>query len=363
MKHFIFLVFLFVTPLLSQVTDYNYYTEYRGYYNSDNDYYHKFILCVPKNIKNCPLLVQIPGGGWQDTDCEVMRNSDVFYNTIKNNIAVLCINYGCGYKFKFPAQINDCIDAINYICDNYDIDRKKICLYGGSSGGTVVYLLIEKYLKNKNIFQFNLVGSVTTSSPTNFLYLSRKFSKEVFPEDINVVDKVRKIASPYYNISNNINEIPFLIIHGNDDNIVPFSQSYEFVKKLYEYGTSCIFIKQENGNHNLLSDYKETFPSKYDLENKWIVDFILKYLKGNKFDLNDDNVVNQEDYNIFLQFMYKIGGKLENNNLVYADYDYNLICDYNNDNIVNEIDGLVLQNNFTKIVNVLESDKKGIRHF
>jgi alpha-L-fucosidase 2 len=56
---------------------------------------------------------------------------------------------------------------------------------------------------------------------------------------------------------------PFLLIHGTDDNVVPFAQSERFCDKLRASGAACELVPVNGGGHGIrawesmrLTDYK-----------------------------------------------------------------------------------------------------------
>ena len=59
--------------------------------------------------------------------------------------------------------------------------------------------------------------------------------------------KNAKLASPIYYVSKG--DIPFMHIHGKNDQIVPYNQSVIFNKKLLKEGCESVLITIENGGH------------------------------------------------------------------------------------------------------------------
>ncbi len=49
-------------------------------------------------------------------------------------------------------------------------------------------------------------------------------------------------------------DAPILIVHGDQDPLVPFQQSVQFNKKLDEASVSSPFIRMTNGGHGFASD-------------------------------------------------------------------------------------------------------------
>ena len=56
-----------------------------------------------------------------------------------------------------------------------------------------------------------------------------------------------EVVSPIVHV--NATTVPTLVIHGTNDQIVPFSQAEDLVKRLKEYGVPHRFIRVEHGGH------------------------------------------------------------------------------------------------------------------
>lgn len=121
--------------------------------------------------------------------------------------------------------VNDAIASINFIRHNWDkykINKNKIILAGGSSGGMIatnLCLLNKKapqWNKSKILGLVNLWGSPGTSMMLDKIY-------EDFP--------------------------PTLIIHGTDDHTIPYSQSEGLVRELKRKNIECVFCSIHGAYH------------------------------------------------------------------------------------------------------------------
>jgi len=104
----------------------------------------------PKN--NLPLVVWIHGGAWMLND----KYADMGYmqNTVRGFIdsgyAFASIDYRYSTEAVFPAQIQDCNQALEFLYQHaaeYKIDRNRIAVIGFSAGGHLASLLA---LSNNN---------------------------------------------------------------------------------------------------------------------------------------------------------------------------------------------------------------------
>ena len=149
--------------------------------------------------------------------------------------AVLSVNYraGIGYGRAFreakhrgargASEYQDIVAAGRYLKSRSDIDGKRIGLWGGSYGG---FLTAMGLARDSDLFAAGVdihgvhdwsarVGRAPGGSSTELVRLARESSP------ISSVDKWKS---------------PVLLIHGDDDRNVAFSQTVDLVRKLREHG-------------------------------------------------------------------------------------------------------------------------------
>ncbi|MFN4228031.1 MAG: alpha/beta hydrolase fold domain-containing protein [Candidatus Ratteibacteria bacterium] len=218
---------------------------------------------VDKENKKLPVIVYIHGGGWISGNKETGWNKLLPF--VENGYLGVSISYRLSSEAKFPAQIEDCKCAIRFLRANsekYNIDNEKIGVWGASAGGNLVCLLgvtddntfnnsggWEGYSSKVNAvcdwfgrtnFLIDIKKSEDENSP--YVYIS-KFLGGPIEENLEKAIKV----SPYYYECKKCP--PFLIVHGENDNIVPYSQSEMFYNKLKKNKVDVILIKVKNAGH------------------------------------------------------------------------------------------------------------------
>jgi acetyl esterase/lipase len=101
----------------------------------------KLDLYVPKADKPLPLIIWVHGGAWQggskDGNNPALRFLDRGY-------AVAAINYRLSQHARFPAQIEDCKAAVRYLrvnAEKHGLHPDRFAAWGSSAGGHLVALL------------------------------------------------------------------------------------------------------------------------------------------------------------------------------------------------------------------------------
>ena len=97
-------------------------------------------LYIPVAGHPVPLVVWVHGGAWK-------LGSKDWINVkylIQQGYAIASVDYRFSGDAKFPAQIQDCNAALNFLMANaasYGIDPKRLVVGGGSAGGHLALLL------------------------------------------------------------------------------------------------------------------------------------------------------------------------------------------------------------------------------
>ena len=200
------------------------------------------IYMPPVKSLGYPLIVWIHGGAWMSND----KHADMSYmtNTIKAFLnagyILASIDYRHSTTAPFPAQIQDCNQAIEYLYQNaaqYSIDESRIALIGFSAGGHLASLIglsnnnFEKsFYYNGKKPKFKVTVVLDFYGPSDFLTLKGHDSPD--PKNpINLLlggtvagkPELAKKASPITYIDKK--DPPFFIVQGEKDESVNPDQS------------------------------------------------------------------------------------------------------------------------------------------
>ncbi|HEY4327129.1 MAG TPA: alpha/beta hydrolase [Mucilaginibacter sp.] len=211
------------------------------------------IYLPPVKKSSYPLIVWIHGGAWLSND----KYADMGYmtNTIKafidSGYALASIDYRFSTTAAFPALIQDCNQAIEFLYENadkYSLDKDRIALIGFSAGGHLANLMalsnnnnVKAFYHDKKKPNFKIKLCLDFYGPSDFSVL--KGLGDDNPRNpitlllgATVTDRpdLAKRASPITYIDKN--DPPFLIVQGEKDQSVNPQQSISLSEKLKAVG-------------------------------------------------------------------------------------------------------------------------------
>ena len=210
-------------------------------YNNDTLQKHLLDIYLPANTKGkVPLVIFIHGGGWLSND----KYADMGYmkktvaEIVSSGFALASIDYRFSTQAVFPAQMQDCNRAVSFLYDNaekYGFDKKRFAIMGFSAGGHLASMLgLSKNNKIKAFFMPGTNNSFSFKAVVDFygpaeLILFPGANNEKSPEGLLIGaaplarPDLAKAASPVTYVDKG--DPPFLIIHGEKDNLVSPNQS------------------------------------------------------------------------------------------------------------------------------------------
>lgn len=218
-------------------------------------------IYLPDDIARPQLIIWIHGGAWLKGD----KQPALPLKLLEHGFALACITYRFSHEALFPAQLVDCVTALNFLKEKsgeYGYSSEKVGLIGSSSGGHLAALMGTT--SNQNIPEnfiakaFQVDAVVDMFGPVDFLSMlgqGMKFDagspkspeSRLLGAPIESVPDLVKSASPITYIS----ELtpPFLIIHGTNDSWVPINQSELLYSALKTANKQVELIKIAGVNH------------------------------------------------------------------------------------------------------------------
>ncbi len=225
-------------------------------------------------------VIAVVSGGWFSRPENV--NEGFYREFLKRGYTVFAVVHGSQPKFTIPEILDDMHRAVRFVRHNakeYKIDPDRIGITGGSAGGHLS-LMMGTAGKDGNA---NAADPVERASsrvravacffpPTDFLNFGEKgrelIDRQLQPPFTAAVDyhefdrgkarflpvtdkdKLREITkqvSPLYHVTKD--DAPSLIIHGDEDKLVPVQQAELIVAKFKEAGVPTELIVKKGAAH------------------------------------------------------------------------------------------------------------------
>jgi pectinesterase len=208
----------------------------------------KLDLYQPKAPADKPLkaIVVIHGGGWRSGDKE--RFGPIAAWLAAHGFAAASIDYRLLPEVTFPAPIQDCKAAVRWVRANagkYGFDPDHIGCIGGSAGAHLAAMLgtsqkrseLEGDGGNPGVSS-RVQAVVAMAAPTE---MSRFGQRVALPQDLVA------LISPVTHVD--ADSAPTLLLHGENDKLVPMEQSELLAEKLKKAGVHVELVKIPNAPH------------------------------------------------------------------------------------------------------------------
>jgi len=190
-------------------------------------------------------IVLFHGGGWTLGSKRSETIAPIFHAT-NQGYALVSVNYRLSSEVTWPAPLHDAKAAIRFLRTNagkYQLDAKKIVVWGAASGGHIAQMLGAT--NNRPAFEDLSMGNENASSAVQGVVawygvsdISRLTDIGTSPANTIMgfdvrfgVDKTRD-ASPIELVT--AQYPPILLVHGTNDQIVPYRQSVDMLEKVNE---------------------------------------------------------------------------------------------------------------------------------
>lgn len=218
-----------------------------------------------------PLVIWIHGGGWSAGS----KAGGQGFRLAGRGYAVGSVEYRLSGEAIFPAQIEDCKAAVRWLRANarkYNLDPERFAAWGSSAGGHLVALLGTsgnvKDLEGSlgNLDQSSRVQAVIDFfGPTDLLQMDAqaalnpavvskiKHNDPKSPESRFIGGPIQEFpdkaarANPITYVSRD--DPPFLIMHGDQDPLVPAAQSRILYEALQAAGVDATFHVVKGAGH------------------------------------------------------------------------------------------------------------------
>ena len=241
----------------------------------------KMDIYFPDSGGPWPVLAYVHGGSWMHGD----KDEAVMFADRMNaqGYLVVSINYRLYPEGKFPNMIEDAKCAIRFLrahASEYNLDPNRIAAIGPSAGGHLVSLLgtsdvsagwdVGEYLEQSSRVQAVIAMAPVTDLTRSFPNANIEAIRNVGFGEHNIVP-----ASPITHVTPD--DPPFLLIHGDLDELVPYEQSQMMYDRLVQTNVPAQLVIIQRADHSLTSPDGSATPT-FDGINQIILNFLAEHL-------------------------------------------------------------------------------------
>lgn len=230
-------------------------------YAGDGHPRRRLSLLVPRSpsvSEPLPMIVYIHGGGWRGGD---HRNGvKVLQDLVATGrFAGASIGYRLTDEVVWPAPYEDCRLALDWLrrhAGDLGVDSRRIVVFGHSAGGHLALMLALG-----ETGPVRLAGAIDFFGPTDLLAMQSQMSPDgAIDHDSAESPESRLVGGPVQErreIARSASPIeyvdptdpPLLVVHGDQDRLVPIGQSEELVRRIRRSDGSVVFLEIEDGGH------------------------------------------------------------------------------------------------------------------
>jgi acetyl esterase len=230
---------------------------------------------IPDGTGPFGVAILVHGGAWVAGDrtnnvrplMQPLADAGLAWFSISYRLAADVVKNPIGAAMQMGAAESDVRRAVAFVKDHaveYRVNPNKIVLIGESAGGQLAAMAALRPDAGGAV-----QGVVAFYTPSDLATLVR--TSAMIPDNVRdavkgtLFDTILMAGLTEFSPINAVSETapPFLLIHGTDDNVVPFAQSERFCEKLSASKVSCEIYSVQGGGHGIrsweyakLTDYK-----------------------------------------------------------------------------------------------------------
>lgn len=220
------------------------------------------------NQETYPLIIYLQGSGWGWSKQNTFAFIPQLVQFAEQGYVVASVQYRGSGEAVFPAQLHDVKTAVRFLKANasrFNIDPGRVGVWGDSSGGHLALLLgltegMEEFEGNEYRHISSKVHAVADwFGPTDLLSMSQYPS--IFDHDspdspeskliggaVQETKEQARKASPIHYVHRDAP--PILIMHGDQDDIVPYEQSVQMFHALKKEGCDAVMYNINGAGHS-----------------------------------------------------------------------------------------------------------------
>jgi len=230
---------------------------------------------IPDGKGPFPAAILVHGGAWVTGDrtnsvrplLQPLSDAGFAWFSISYRLAADVARNPVGAAMQLGTAESDVRRAVAFVREHapeYRVNPNKIALIGESAGGQLAAMAALRPDTSGAV-----QGVVAFYTPSDLATLARTTS--LIPDNVRdavkgtLFDNILMAGLSEFSPINAVSAAspPFLLIHGTDDNVVPFAQSERFCDKLRASNVGCELYPVKGGGHGIrgweyykLTDYK-----------------------------------------------------------------------------------------------------------
>ncbi len=223
---------------------------------------------LAKSDAPTPAMIYIHGGGWRAGS---KKSVPAWLKALvaEGKLSVVAVEYRFTDVATHPAQVNDCLRAIQFVrlnAQKWNIDPKRLGVTGGSAGGHLsAYVALHDDAANAKSDDpvqrqsSRVACAVSFAGPTDWTLLSSiKHDHPAYRQLIGYKPgtpaaeldaSLVKDVSPISFVSKD--DPPIMQVHGDKDDIVPLKHASKLHEKLQSAGVKTELVVIPGGNHGV----------------------------------------------------------------------------------------------------------------
>lgn len=211
----------------------------------------RYDLFRPDGAENTPLVICIHGGGWISGSKEDYR--EVAFALCQAGFAAAVPDYRLAPLHPYPAAVEDIATFVKFCrahAAEWMIHADRIASFGNSAGGHLAAMAgftVDVGARVNAVVDISGLVDLRRPRDTHFP-IAWAFLDQFLPVDWVGNEAIFEEASPICRIIPGAP--PFLVIHGEQDDIVPVSVSDAFVGALKENGIAVEYHRYPLEDHN-----------------------------------------------------------------------------------------------------------------
>lgn len=234
-----------------------------------------------------PVVVFVHGGGWKNGDKKSGHKQAAWL--VPHGFAVVTINYRLTDVAQWPAQIEDCCEAVRWVrrnADQYGFDPDHVAAWGTSAGGHLVALMGTRPRSEEEAISSQVQAVCDWFGPSDLMSMppnntgngrtaedvARSNGAKLLGVTVREDPARAHDASGLHHVS--ADDCPFLIMHGSKDPGVPLDQSRRLHERLRQHGVESQLHIVDGAGHG--GPLFQTERSRYV-----VLDFFNRTLKDN----------------------------------------------------------------------------------